>query len=594
MKVVRTLFSTLKALAPKGHFSIVLSPKNQAKIEWGEETLRTNLGFLPVSLPPEPPDSLHPRSHRQFKAWWRKLLQGKSAVGDFCFLKGKKEIWVRAFGHPQLDKKRKRISRITGFIQNITREKKLEQLLKESETYYRRIINEAVEGFFQSTPDGRFLKANQAMARILGYESPQDLINSAQPLARISYVNPEKREEYIKLMTETDQVQGFIFQIRRPNGQTAWLLENARSIRDKNGNILYFEGHVQDITQLKETERALLESQAKLESLIDAASDLIYFKDNERKYLIINRAFEQTLGIKKEEILGRRDEEVLPPDLAAQCRQSDEEIFATRKIALREETMQIGRGRQIIFETIKSPVLAADGSIAGLVGISRDVTERKKAEVELRSLLKEKETLLREIHHRVKNNMQVISSLLSLQAQKLDDVRAREAIKECQERIRSMSLIHDKLYQQEALHRIEFSSYLRSLAAHLFHAYQVDASLIQLKIEAEKTFLNLNTAIPCGLIVNELITNALKHAFAPGQKGEIIISLNQKQNGNYLLKVKDNGRGLPPELNLKEPGTLGLEIVTILVNQLGGRLEIKVDGGTEFQISFREQSFSKE
>jgi len=125
-------------------------------------------------------------------------------------------------------------------------------------------------------------------------------------------------------MKEKGLVKGFIFEIRRPDGQIGWLLENARAVRDRKGRILYFEGHVQDITQLKETERALAESQARLESLIDAASDLIYFKDNDRRYVIINRSFEKTLGLKKEAILGRRDEEILPADLAAQCRQSDE------------------------------------------------------------------------------------------------------------------------------------------------------------------------------------------------------------------------------------------------------------------------------
>lgn len=121
---VRALFSALKSLARKGHFSLVISPKGQVKIEWGEEILKEKLGFLPPSIPPDPPVSLHLCSHRQFQAWWRKLLEGKSAVSDFCFFKGKnKEIWVRAFGHPHLDKKEQRIKRITGFLQNVTREK---------------------------------------------------------------------------------------------------------------------------------------------------------------------------------------------------------------------------------------------------------------------------------------------------------------------------------------------------------------------------------------------------------------------------------------------------------------------------------------
>jgi PAS domain S-box-containing protein len=591
----KTLFPLLKSLAREGHFSLALTPNNKVKIEWGEETFKEKLGFLPSSLPPELPPSLHPQSQRKFKAWWLDLLRGKSVVSDFCFLKnGKKEIWIRAFGHPQAEEKKKKIIRITGFLQDVTREKKLENLLREREAFYRRIIDESVEGFFQSTPDGRFLKANKAIAQILGYKSPQDLIKAKQPLAKISYVNPDQRQEYLKLMKEKGQVKGFIFQIRRSDGQVGWLLENARAVRDRKGRTLYFEGHVQDITQLKETERALAESQARLESLIDAASDLIYFKDNDRRYVIINRSFEKTLGLKKEVVLGRRDEEILPADLAAQCRQSDEEVLNSRKITVREEIMQTGRKKKVVFETIKSPVLAPDGSIAGLVGISRDISARKKAEAELRSLVREKETLLREIHHRVKNNMQVISSLLNLQAQKIEDLKAREAFQECQERIRSMALIHDQLYQQESLHWIEFSSYLRNLVTHLFHVYQIDAHLIKLRLETEPAPLSLNTAIPCGLIVNELVTNALKHAFLPGEKGEIVISLKQKENGHYLLRIKDTGRGLPQDINLKEPASLGLQIVTILVNQIGGQLEFKVDGGTEFLITFREHSFLRE
>ncbi|MCX7973201.1 MAG: PAS domain S-box protein [Candidatus Aminicenantes bacterium] len=577
--------------APPGHFSITIISKENLKIEWGSDVFQKFFGYVPTSLPPQIPPTLDLPSRRRFKTWWNQLLQGKPVTHEFCLHNKKgKERWIRACGYPYWEESQKRTIRITGFIQDITKEK----YLQENLNHYQRIINEAVEGFFQSTPDGRFLRANLAMARILGYNSPHDLISSPQPLAKASYVNPEQREEYLKLMQEKGEVKGFIFPIRRPDGKIVWLLENARAVRNKKGQILYFEGHVQDVTQLKETEKALMESQARLESLIDAAPDLIYFKDNEGKYLIANRAFEKTFNRKKEDLIGRNDEEILPADLALQCRQSDEEIFTTKKIVIREETMQTKDGQMVIFETIKSPVLAADGSIAGLVGISRNITTRKKTEAELRSLLQEKEILLREIHHRVKNNMQVISSLLNLQAQKLEDPKARQALKECQERIRSMSLVHDKLYQQENFHKIEFSSYLRSLATHLFHAYQIDASQIKLHFEVEEVILNLNTAIPCGLIINELVTNALKHAFSPEQKGEIIITLKQRQAGEYLLGVKDNGRGLPLEINLDQPRTLGLEIVTILVDQIEGHLEVKVNGGTEFLITFKEQSVFQE
>ena len=199
----RGLFSILKNLAREGYFSLVLNRDNKVKIEWGEETFKEKLGLRPSSLPPEPASSLHPQSHRKFRSWWLQLLDGKSVISDFCFLKnGKKEIGIRAFGHPQADGKKKRIIRITGFLQDVTREKKLENLLKEKEAFCRRIIESSIEGFFQSTPDGRFLKANKAMAQILGYKSPRDLIKAPQPLAKISYLNPDQRQEPASLGLE--------------------------------------------------------------------------------------------------------------------------------------------------------------------------------------------------------------------------------------------------------------------------------------------------------------------------------------------------------------------------------------------------------
>ncbi len=592
LKLVKALLTNFQRLTQKTHFSLTLDSSGKIRWEGGKKIFQEWLGLRSLLWPPEPPASLMPDCHKDFKDWWQKILQGKEATADF-HMKTKKgqECWVRAFGYPLLRRQPNKSERITGFFQDITREKKLEAQLKESENTYRRIIEEAVEGFFQSTPDGHFLRANKAMARILGYDSPEELINSPQPLAGVSYVHPEKREEYKRLMEKEGQVRGFIFQVSHPDGRRSWLLENSRAIRDEEGNILYYEGHVQDITTQKEIETSLFESQARLESLINAAPDIIYFKNKEGKYLIVNQAFERAFCWKKEDIVGKGDEDILPPELAFQCRLSDAAAVNNRRPTIKEERIKNEMGQEIIFETIKAPVFAPDGSLTGIVGISRDITRRRKAEEELRSLLREKEILLREIHHRVKNNMQVISSLLSLQAQKLGDSQAVQSLRECQERIQSMALVHDQLYQQESYHRIEFSSYLRRLASHLFRAYKTDASLIQLRMEAEEIHLSINTAIPCGLIVNELVTNALKHAFSPGQKGEIIISLRQRDHGQYILQVKDNGRGLPPDVDLNQPGTFGLEIVKILATQLGSSLEVNREGGTEFCLSFEDQAY---
>ncbi len=230
------------------------------------------------------------------------------------------------------------------------------------------------------------------------------------------------------------------------------------------------------------------------------------------------------------------------------------------------------------------------GQMKGVIEYVRDITERKKAEDRLQASLQEKEVLLREIHHRVKNNMQVISSLLNLQSRQIKDPDVLEMFKESQRRIRSMALIHERLYQSSDLSRIEFSQYLRNLATHLFHSYQVDASRVKLKIEAEELHLNINTAIPCGLIINELVSNALKHGFPEGRSGELEIDLNLVVGDGYILRVKDDGVGFPEGLDFRKTETLGMQIVNTLVSQIDASIDMGRDKGTEFTIQFQEVS----
>jgi two-component sensor histidine kinase len=187
--------------------------------------------------------------------------------------------------------------------------------------------------------------------------------------------------------------------------------------------------------------------------------------------------------------------------------------------------------------------------------------------------------------------MQVISSLLNLQARQIKDPLVLEAFKESQRRIRSMALIHERLYQSSDLSRIEFSQYLRNLASHLFQSYQADASRIRVKMETEEVLLNINTAIPCGLIVNELISNVLKHAFPDGRSGELEIVLRRAAGGGYVILVRDDGIGLPPGLDIRRTETLGMQIVSTLVGQIDGRLNPdspKNQRGAAFELQFRD------
>jgi two-component sensor histidine kinase len=189
--------------------------------------------------------------------------------------------------------------------------------------------------------------------------------------------------------------------------------------------------------------------------------------------------------------------------------------------------------------------------------------------------------------------MQVISSLLNLQSRRIQDAAVLEMFRESQRRIRSMALIHERLYQSSDLSRIEFSEYLRNLATHLFHSYQVDTSRVQLKIEAEEVALNINTAIPCGLIVNELISNALKHGFPEGRAGRLDIDLRRVEGDGYTLRVADDGVGFPAGLDFRKTESLGMQIVNTLASQIDASIDLDREKGTRFTIRFQEIEYKQ-
>jgi len=216
-----------------------------------------------------------------------------------------------------------------------------------------------------------------------------------------------------------------------------------------------------------------------------------------------------------------------------------------------------------------------------------EIAERKLVEEALNKSIKEKDVLLKEIHHRVKNNLQIVSSLLSLQSQYVNEPGSVELFKESQSRIISMALIHEKLYQTGDLTRINLSEYANELIGDLFRSYSVNTHLMKYQIESKNILLDINTAIPCGLIINELVTNSIKHAFPDNRSGEIKIDI-QCQDGNCILKIADNGIGFPDDLDINDVKTLGLQLVTSLTKQLDGTIKLDREGGTCFTIKFNE------
>jgi two-component sensor histidine kinase len=214
------------------------------------------------------------------------------------------------------------------------------------------------------------------------------------------------------------------------------------------------------------------------------------------------------------------------------------------------------------------------------------VVEHRTAQ--LRDALKEKETLLQEIHHRVKNNLQVISSLINIQQRKLGPGASQDALLECQTRVQAIALIHEKLYQARDYSRVPFGQYAKGLARNVFQAAGASSEAVKLEVQVGDVALAVDKAIPCGLILNELITNALKHAFPQERPGTVRVELDQAADGRVKLAVRDDGVGLPADLDIRHSDTLGMQLVSTLAEQLAAKLEVsRSDAGTSFEVVFQ-------
>ncbi len=231
--------------------------------------------------------------------------------------------------------------------------------------------------------------------------------------------------------------------------------------------------------------------------------------------------------------------------------------------------------------------LAAETSDARLRQAESVALESKRA-------LAETETLLKEIHHRVKNNLQMASSLLQLQANKIQDAQVQAMLEESQYRLRSMALVHEQLYQSEDLGRIVLGDYIETLTSHLMNAHLPESERIDLKTDLGKVTLGIDAAIPCGLIINELLSNSLKHAFPENRTGEMSITCELSEDNEVQLDISDTGIGLPEGFDFRDPESLGLELVRLFVNQLNGEIALNAYQGTSFSIRFKEKRRDKD
>lgn len=315
-------------------------------------------------------------------------------------------------------------------------------------------------------------------------------------------------------------------------------------------------------------------SQAFLDSIIESMVDALVVATPDGTIRTANPAAAALFGAPREAMLGKPVADFIPPQ---------DPGWPDHVHAL-EIVIRARDGRDIPVRLSRSVIRAGNGADQGTAFVAQDITDRKRAEERIRMALEEKEVLFKEIHHRVKNNLQIIASLLSLQARQLADGGA--LLQESRNRIRVMALVHEMLYRSETPARIDFRDYLVSLTEHLMSSYGGRTRRIRLASELAPVSLSLDAAIPCGLIINELVTNSLKHAFPHGADGEIVVELNASADGGYYLAVRDDGVGLPADFGIDATRSLGLRLVRTLTEQIGGSLRISSSPGARFEIAF--------
>ncbi|HEY9635092.1 MAG TPA: histidine kinase dimerization/phosphoacceptor domain -containing protein [Coleofasciculaceae cyanobacterium] len=343
-----------------------------------------------------------------------------------------------------------------------------------------------------------------------------------------------------------------------------------------------------EITERKRAEEALYRRKQAFRALVENSPDVIARFDRQLRHIYVNPAIERAIGIPSAAFLNKTNQELgMPEKFVSYWNEGIQKVFDTAE----EKFIEFDWQTQTEVRSYHShlvPEYARDGSVEFVLGVTRDITHLKQVESQIQESLQEKEILLQEIHHRVKNNLQVISSLLDLQSQYIEDALTKEMFRESQKRVKSMALVHEQLYQAKNFTKINFADYLKKLAYYLFDTYGIDTKQIQLKLNIEEITLTINRAIPCGLIITELVSNALKYAFSNRTEGIIEIAFSSDSDKNFTLIVRDDGIGLPKNLDFKKEKSLGLQLVSILANQLEATLELNCCVGTKVCLKFSE------
>lgn len=471
--------------------------------------------------------------------------------------------------------------------QEITKRKVIQLELQESQKYTRLIINGSLDMICASDRKGFITEFNEAAQKTFGYKLEEVLGKHVSML----YEDPVQRvkitdEELYKKGVYAGEVTN-----KRKNGEKFIAYLSASVLKNETGEVIGAMGVSRDISELKRAEETLRTQSAKFNAIIESSSHFIWTVNKNYCLTTFNQNFNK-------EVLSRYGEPAKLGQSMFFIRLGSEQQY-NDFLLKKYEGAFVGepqyfdisffdaKGTENWREIYLNPILAEDGSVMEVSGISHDITEKKMSEERIRLSLQEKEVLLKEVHHRVKNNLQVISSILNLQSSYVKDEGTLQILKESQNRIKSMAFIHESLYQTKDFSSINFTEYVINLSQNLIHSYSNFDNEVKLNLDIQNVFLNLDLAIPCGLIINEIVSNALKYAFVDNsQEGEISIKM-QTKGDNLELRIGDNGRGLPENIDYRNTESLGLQLVVTLTDQLSGTIELDLTKGTNYTIIFK-------
>jgi PAS domain S-box-containing protein len=459
--------------------------------------------------------------------------------------------------------------------------KKVEESLKDSEERFRLITENSKDLISMLSPEGKFIYVSPSHELLLGYTRDELLcMNLLTDL-----IHPDD----LAKIANWQSTSMFEFRLRKKDGSWLWLEGMNYTVSHKEK--AYIIGVSRDVTDRKKVTEALKTSEARLFGLIDFAMDAIITFNSDYNVVLFNKAAEKMFQYSAEDVLGKSINKFIPKRYRA-IHNNLTDMFSKTGITARE----MGSAGRMIGLRANKEEFPLETAISQLdvsgeklfTIICHDVTQQQKYRTQIENSLREKEVLLKEIHHRVKNNLQVISSLLNLQSNFIEDERMADVFKESRNRVRLMALVHEKLYQSKDLSRINVAEYFKDLTAYLFSTYRMEPNAIKLKLDIEDIYMGINFAINLGLITNELISNSLKHAFPDKRRGEIGIKMYSNNDDSLTLEVKDNGVGFPDNLNYTSTKSLGLQLVNSLVLQYRGTIEFQSKEGTRYKIMFKD------